>query len=44
MLHVQDWLIIGLYMALALGVGLTMRKRAGTNRTSYFLAGRSLPW
>ena len=44
MLHVQDWLIIGLYMALALCVGLTMRKRAGTNRTSYFLAGRSLPW
>ncbi len=44
MLHVQDWLIIGLYMALALGVGLMMRKRAGTNRTSYFLAGRSLPW
>ncbi len=44
MLHVQDWLIIGLYMALALCVGLWMRKRAGTNRTSYFLAGRSLPW
>lgn len=44
MLQVQDWLIIGLYMALALGVGLMMRKRAGTNRTSYFLADRSLPW
>ncbi len=44
MLHPQDWLIIGLYMALALGVGLMMRKRAGTDRTSYFLAGRALPW
>lgn len=43
-LHMSDWLIIGLYMAIALGVGCAMQRRAGTDRTSYFLAGRSLPW
>lgn len=43
-LHAGDWLVIGLYMVLALGVGFVMKRRAGTNRTSYFLAGRSLPW
>ncbi len=43
-LYASDWLIIGLYMALALGVGFALKKRAGANRTSYFLAGRALPW
>jgi SSS family solute:Na+ symporter len=43
-LHASDWLVIGLYMALALGVGFAVRRRAGTDLTSYFLAGRSLPW
>jgi Na+/proline symporter len=31
-------------MAMALGVGCAMQRRAGTDRSSYFLAGRSLPW
>ena len=43
-LHVGDWLVIGLYMLLALSVGFAMKSRAGTDRRSYFLAGRSLPW
>ncbi|MGQ4809260.1 Sodium/glucose cotransporter [Candidatus Entotheonellaceae bacterium PAL068K] len=43
-LHFADWLVISLYMALALGVGFAEKKRAGTDRSSYFLAGRSLPW
>ena len=43
-LHVIDWLIIGLYVALALGVGMAFKRRAGRNRASYFLAGRALPW
>ena len=43
-LHVIDWLIIGLYVVLALGVGVAFKSRAGRNRTSYFLAGRALPW
>ncbi len=43
-LHAIDWLIIGLYVVLALGVGMAFKSRAGRNRTSYFLAGRALPW
>ena len=43
-LHAIDWLIIGLYVALAVGVGMAFRRRAGRNRFSYFLAGRALPW
>ena len=43
-LHAIDWLIIGLYIALAVGVGMAFKRRAGRNRSSYFLAGRALPW
>lgn len=43
-LHLADWLVIGLYMALTLVVGVAVRKGASTDRVSYFLAGRSLPW
>jgi solute:Na+ symporter, SSS family len=43
-LHLGDWLVIGLYMLLALSVGCAMKSRAGIDRCSYFLAGRSLPW
>jgi Na+/proline symporter len=43
-LHVGDWLVIGLYLALTLVVGFAVRKGASTDRVSYFLAGRSLPW
>ena len=43
-LHAIDWLIISLYVALAVGVGMAFKRRAGRNRSSYFLAGRALPW
>lgn len=43
-LHAIDWLIIGLYVVLAVGVGMAFRRLAGRNRSSFFLAGRSLPW
>lgn len=43
-LHPIDWLVIGAYMLLALAVGVAMHHRAGRDRSSYFLAGRMLPW
>ncbi|MGK2860068.1 MAG: sodium:solute symporter family protein [Thermoanaerobaculia bacterium] len=43
-LHAIDWTVIGSYLALAMLVGFTVRKRAGTGMRSYFLADRSLPW
>jgi len=39
-----DWIIVGLYLLFALGVGLVFRNRAGRNITEYFLSGRNLPW
>lgn len=39
-----DWVVIGLYLALALGVGLWASKLASGGVRSYFLADRSLPW
>lgn len=43
-LHTIDWAIIGLYLALAMVVGLWVTKQAGSGVRSYFLADRSLPW
>jgi len=39
-----DWVIVALYLAFALGVGLLFRARAGRDVTQYFLSGRNLPW
>ena len=39
-----DWGVMALYGIVVLGVGLYFTKRAGEGTTSYFLAGRKLPW
>jgi SSS family transporter len=39
-----DWLIVAVYFALSLGVGLMFTTRASKNTENYFLAGRSVPW
>lgn len=39
-----DWAVIGLYLALAMVVGLWVSKQAASGVRSYFLADRSLPW
>lgn len=44
MLAALDWMIIGGYLLLALGVGLATREGSAKGRRSYFLADRSLPW
>lgn len=41
---VLDWVFVGFYFILALGVGLYFSRRAGTDITEYFTSGRSLPW
>lgn len=43
-LHGIDLAIIGAYLMMALAMGLAVRGAAGTDRVSYFLAGRTLPW
>ena len=39
-----DWLIIGLYFLISIGIGLYMARRAGKNTGNFFLSGRNLPW
>ncbi|MDI1248919.1 MAG: Na+:solute symporter [Lacunisphaera sp.] len=43
-LHWIDYTIIGTYLAVSLGIGLKMSKRAGRDSESYFLGSRSMPW
>ena len=43
-LSALDWTIIAGYFALALGIGLYFKKRAGSSFVEYFASGRSLPW
>ena len=39
-----DWLIVGLYMAAALGLGAYLSRRASKSLEDFFVSGRSLPW
>ena len=39
-----DWLIVGAYLAVTLGIGLFFRQRASQGLADYFVSGRSLPW
>ncbi len=39
-----DWLVVVLYMAFALGVGVVLARRASSSVEDFFVSGRSLPW
>lgn len=39
-----DWIIIGLYFLVSIGIGIYMSKRAGRSTSDFFLSGRNLPW
>ena len=39
-----DWVVFALYLAGTLGIGLSAARFAGANASSFFLAGRRLPW
>ncbi len=39
-----DWIIVALYFAASIGIGLYYTKRAGSNINEFFLSGRNLPW
>lgn len=43
-LHWLDWLVIASYFIVVLAIGFLIKDKAGTDKESYFLAGRSLPW
>ncbi|QXD16316.1 Na+:solute symporter [Rhodocaloribacter litoris] len=39
-----DWVIMAAFFALSLGIGLAVSGRSGRNFSSFFLAGRDMPW
>ncbi len=39
-----DQVIVVLYLAAIMGIGLAMKRRASKGMSSYFLGGRQLPW
>lgn len=39
-----DWLVVGLYVVVALALGVVFARRAGRTTADFFVAGRSLPW
>ena len=41
---VWDWVVVGTYVLVALGIGLRFTKKAGASTADYFVAGRSLSW
>jgi Na+/proline symporter len=42
-LHTADYVVIVLYMFVLLAMGVFLRRRAGRDMESYFLAGRNMP-
>ncbi len=43
-LAIIDWIIIGIYCAFMLALGIYYSKRASADVKEYFLSGRTLPW
>jgi solute:Na+ symporter, SSS family len=43
-IHLIDWLIIALFLAVSLGIGFYMSRRASRSTGDFFLSGRNLPW
>lgn len=39
-----DWLVVAVYLLVAVSVGLAFAKRASSGVEDFFLAGRNLPW
>ncbi|MFH2096667.1 MAG: sodium:solute symporter family protein, partial [Bacteroidota bacterium] len=39
-----DWIIIGAYLLISIGISIFMAKRAGRSTGDFFLSGRNLPW
>ncbi|MEQ6168999.1 sodium:solute symporter family protein [Ekhidna sp. MALMAid0563] len=43
-LSLFDWIVIGVFFLIVLGIGLAASKTAGKSSLEYFLAGKSMPW
>ena len=39
-----DWLIIGAFLAVIIGIGIVVSRRSADSSENFFLGGRSMPW
>lgn len=44
MLHGIDWVVLGVFFVLVIGIGLMASRSAGKNTSEFFLGGRGMPW
>src|SRR5919205_4504310 len=43
-MHLLDWVVVAVYMALTLAIGLWLSRRASRSLEDFFVGGRSTPW
>jgi SSS family solute:Na+ symporter len=43
-MEIWDWLIVGVYVVVAVGIGVIFTRKAAQSTTEFFVAGRSLSW
>ncbi len=44
MLHGIDWVVLGIFFVLVIGIGLMASRSAGKSTSEFFLGGRGMPW
>ena len=44
MLQGVDWVVLGIFFALVIGIGLMASRSAGKSTSEFFLGGRGMPW
>lgn len=43
-LGLTDWIIVGIFFLIVIGIGWYASKTAGKNTSEFFLGGRGMPW
>ncbi len=43
-IHPIDWMVIGAFLLISIGISIYMSKRASRSTSDFFLTGRNLPW
>ncbi len=43
-IHYIDWMVIGAFLLISIGISIYMSKRASRSTSDFFLTGRNLPW
>ena len=44
LLQTIDWIVIGIFFVMVIGIGLMAARTAGKNTDEFFLGGRGMPW